>query len=756
MLKTDDIHKPFGISFISSFVPRQCGIATFTNDLAESVKKNNSEYHINVTALNDIPEGYKYSPEVKFEIKDKSVNDFNEAAYYLNLSDADIINIQHEFGLYGGDAGSNILQLIEKLNKPSVVTLHTVLENPTNEQLKVVKELSEHTSFLIVMSQRAVKMLVDVYGIPKEKIKYIPHGAHDVPFLDTAYYKDKFRLSEKKVILTFGLLGPGKGLEDVINSLPAVIEQYPDIMYIILGATHPNVKRQFGESYRNSLENLVKKNGLENNVMFINRFVSTKELLEFLLMSDIYVSPYHHTEQIVSGTLTYALASGKAVISTPYWYAEEVLSEGRGILVPPKDPGAISKALTGLLLDENKRNRLRKKAYDFGRQMIWSNVGKMYAQVFNEAIEEFKSRSLPYIRLIKTKTLPALPEVNLNHLKNLTDDTGILQHAAYSIPNPNEGYCTDDNVRALLVSVMYKLIYNDNSIDSYINKYLMFVYYSFNKETGLFRNFMSYDRKWLEDSGSKDSNGRVIFTLGYLIKNVNSQSILGLVNSLFEQSIKNMVNFDSPRAISYIIIGCVFYLNKFSGASEIKNICNILIERLHNYYTNTRTNDWRWYEDHLTYVNSRMPQAMLMAGHYKNDKKIIADALESLEWLYEKLYDEEKNCLSLVGNEGWYKKGGTKSKYDQQPVEIPGIIDACFLAFLITKDDKWINRLSVAFTWFLGNNERQEPLCDFATGACYDGLTINMVNQNQGAESTLSWLQSLLRMIRISQELQID
>lgn len=755
MLKSDDIHKPFGISFISSFVPRQCGIATFTNDLATSINTN-SEYHINITALNDIPEGYKYSPDVKFEIKDKSVNDFKEAAYYLNLSESDVINIQHEFGLYGGDAGSNILHLVERLNKPSVATLHTVLENPSKEELKIIKELSEHTSFLVVMSQRAVKMLNEIYGIPMEKIKYIPHGAHDVPFLDTAYYKDKFRLSEKKVILTFGLLGPGKGLEDVINSLPEVIKKYPDITYIVLGATHPNVKRQFGESYRNSLENLVKKNELENNVMFINRFVSTKELLEFLLMSDIYVSPYHHKEQIVSGTLTYALASGKAVISTPYWYAEEALSEGRGILVPPKNPEAIGKALSDLLLNENKRNRFRKKAYDWGRQMIWSNVGKRYSQTFYEAIEEFKSRSIPYIRLAKTKTLPSLPDVNLNHLKNLTDDTGIIQHASYSIPNPNEGYCTDDNARALLTAVLYKMIYNDESIDSYINKYLMFVSYSFNKETGLFRNFMSYDRKWLEETGSEDCNGRVIYTLGYLIKNLSSQSILGLVNSLFEQSIKNMVNFKSPRAISYVIIGCVFYLNKFSGASEIKNICNILIDRLHKYYIENGTDDWQWFENHLTYANSRLSQALLMGGHYKNDEKMIADGLESLEWLYDQLYDKEKNCLSLVGNEGWYVKGGTKAKYDQQPVEIPGIIDACFLAFLITKDNKWINRLSVAFTWFLGNNDRQETLCDFATGACYDGLTINMVNQNQGAESTLSWLQSLLRMNRISQELQID
>lgn len=413
--------KPLGISFISSYVPRQCGIATFTNDLVSSIKKLSAgkEYSINVTALNDIPEGYKYPAEVKFEIKDKNVNDFNEAAYYLNLSDSDIINLQHEFGLYGGEAGSNILYLIERLNKPFVTTLHTILENPTEEQYKIIREICELSSYSIVQSGRSLQMLEKIYGISANKIKYIPHGAHDVPFLDTAYYKDKFQLSERKVILTFGLLSPEKGLEDGINALTHVVKNFPDVMYIILGATHPNIKKQYGEAYRYSLENLVKKHGLEKNVLFINRFVDTEELLDFLLMSDIYLSPYHNKEQIVSGTLTYALACGKAIISTPYWYAQEILADDKGILVPFKDPVSMGKVISELITDENRRNKLRKNAYDAGRDIVWSKAGKNYIDVFRTAVEEFKRTKRLIIPSSKDKNIPALPDINFAHLKSL-------------------------------------------------------------------------------------------------------------------------------------------------------------------------------------------------------------------------------------------------------------------------------------------------------------------------------------------------
>lgn len=757
MLKTNSYqHKNLGITFISSYLPRQCGIATFTNDLASSIAKISRHDNIltNITALNDIPEGYKYPSDVKFEIKDKSVNDFKEAAYYLNLSDSDVINIQHEFGLYGGEAGANILYLIENLNKPLVTTLHTILEKPSPDELKVIKQIAFHSSYVVVQSERAVMMLQKIYGISSEKIKFIPHGAPDVQFLDTSYYKDKFRLSDKKVILTFGLLGPGKGMEDVINSLAEVVKDYPDVVYIILGATHPNVKRQFGETYRISLENLVKKKELENNVMFINRFVETKELHEFLLMSDIYVSPYHNKAQIVSGTLTYAMACGKAVVSTPYWYAEESLKDDRGVLFPFKDSAYLAKTLVDLLTNESIRNRLRKNAYDATRKLTWNNVAKQYVDVFTQAIVEYKTNSYSG-NASKYKTIPALPEINFSHMKNLTDTTGILQHATYSVGNPAEGYCTDDNVRALLVAVMHKLIFNDDKIDEYINIYLRFVYYSFNKEKGLFRNFMSYDRKWLEEAGSEDSNGRVMFSLGYIIKNMNSNSTVGLCKNLFDESIQNMKEFKSPRTMAYLILGCVFYLNKFSGALDIKKIFSKMSEQLYDSYLKYKDEDWLWYEESLTYSNARLPHALLMAGQFKNNKKYIAAGLESLEWLFSQLVDDNNKYISLIGNDGWLVKGQPKAKFDQQPVEIPPLIDACYQAYLITKDNEWISRINLAFSWYLGNNERQEPICDFATGGCYDGLTANMFNQNQGAESTLSWLLALLRMTKINQELKM-
>lgn len=757
MLKTNGYHhKNLGISFISSYLPRQCGIATFTNDLATSIGKISRHDNIltTITALNDIPEGYKYPSDVKFEIKDKSVNDFKEAAYYLNLSDSDVINIQHEFGLYGGEAGANILYLIENLNKPLVTTLHTILEKPSPDELKVIKQIAFHSSYVVVQSERAVLMLQKIYGISSEKIKFIPHGAPDVQFLDTSYYKDKFRLTDKKVILTFGLLGPGKGMEDVITALAEVVKDYSDVVYIILGATHPNVKRQFGESYRISLENLVKKKELENNVMFINRFVDTKELHEFLLMSDIYVSPYHNKAQIVSGTLTYAMACGKAVISTPYWYAEESLKEDRGVLFPFKDSAFLSKTLVNLLTNENLRNRLRKNAYDATRKQTWNNVAKQYVDVFTQAIVEYKTNSYSGTAS-KYKTIPALPEINFSHMKNLTDTTGILQHATYSVGNPAEGYCTDDNVRALLVSVMHKLIFNDDKIDEYINIYLRFVYYSFNKEKGLFRNFMSYDRRWLEEVGSEDSNGRVMFSLGYIIKNMNSNSTVGLCKNLFDESIQNMKDFKSPRTVAYIILGCVFYLNKFSGALDIKKIFSKMSEQLYDSYLTYKDKDWLWFEESLTYSNARLPHALLMAGQFKNNKKYISAGLETLDWLFNQLLDENEKYISLIGNDGWLVKGQPKAKFDQQPVEIPSLIDACYQAYLITKDNEWITRINLAFSWYLGNNERQEPICDFVTGGCYDGLTANMFNQNQGAESTLSWLLTLLRMTKINQELKM-
>ncbi|CAN5480643.1 glycosyltransferase family 4 protein [soil metagenome] len=743
------------ISYISSYTPRLCGIATFATDLSTSISKQNSS-DMQVAALNNIKEGYKYSNDVKLEIKDKSISDFREAANFLNLSSTSVVNLQHEFGLYGGNAGSNILALIRNLKKPLVTTLHTILENPNPDQYKVFMEIADISVRLIVLSKRSVKMLQDIYNIPLEKIKYIPHGAHDVPFIDPAYYKDKFQLSDKKVLLTFGLLGPGKGLEDVINSLVEVKKEFPKFKYIILGATHPNVIKLYGEEYRTQLENLVRKNNLEENVLFINRFVNTAELLEFLLMSDIYISPYRNKEQVVSGTLTYALACGKAVISTPYWYAEELLAEERGILVPFASPDEISKALLLLLKDETLRNKYRKNAYDLGRKMIWPVVAKSYLDTFEEAIREHKSVEDFYVIQYGFDSFPSLPEVELEHLKALSDDTGIHQHAIYSVPNRNEGYCTDDNIRALQTLLVYKKITNDESVIPLIKTYFSFIVHAYNRELGLFKNFMSYDRKWLDERGSDDCNGRVLHVLGYIIKNPPDNSLERIAKDLFDASVEKISSFKELRTIASVIPGCLYYLGKFSGARDINRICKKLLKNLSDCYEKNSTEQWKWYEGFLTYENAKIPLAMLLGGRHFNDDKLIKTGLESLTWLLDIMTDKEHKHISLIGNEKWYFKGKERSVFDQQPVDIPCLIDACYQAYLCTNEKDWLNKASMAFSWFLGMNDRQQIMFDYQTGGCFDGLTYSDVNYNQGAESTISWLQSLLRMMRIREDLQIN
>jgi glycosyltransferase involved in cell wall biosynthesis len=754
------MYKQINVSFIATYIPRQCGIATFTHDLANSVvdlmgEKLSDGKPVNIIALTDTPEGYKYGSEVKFEIKDQKINDYKEAAYFLNHSPSEIISLQHEFGIFGGEYGENIVFLLQNLNKPVVTTLHTVVETPLPEQLSIMREIGNFSSYVVVQTSRASKILETIYRMPKEKIIHISHGGPDVPFIDPAYYKDKFNLIDRKVIMTFGLLSPGKGLEDVILSLPHVVKKFPDVAYIILGATHPNVIRAHGEEYRHTLENYVINNSLEDNVIFINRFVSYKELLEFILMSDIYVSPYQHKNQIVSGTLTYALSCGKAIISTPYWYAEDILTEQTGVLVPFKNQVAMADALIDLLGSESKRNRLRKNAYDKGRGMVWSVIASKYIDLFQNAREKYKKPMRLPVEKDKSSLFPSLPEVDLDQLITLTDTCGIFQHAKYSIPDRSHGYCSDDAARALLVTVMNRNMFYSENVLGLMNVYLSYLMDAFNKETKLFRNFMGYHRSWLEESGSEDSNSRVLFTLGYIIKNPPYESYLSLSKTLFEECIGSTLNFKSPRANARIIIGCLLYLSNFSGARDIRKVCKIFTERLVSLYNRTAGPKWKWFEDIVSYSNGRLPQAMMMAGKFFKNKEYIDIGLESLKWLYHVQLDKTTNSISLIGNMGWLVKGKQKAKYDQQPVEIPSLIDACYQAYKITKDEEWIERIGILFSWFLGNNDRGVTLYDYSSGGCFDGLNESGLNKNMGAESTLSWLISLHRMIQIRRDLMV-
>ena len=742
-------------AFIATYPPRKCGIGTFTFDLVQSLNHLSEigavrEDHLQIIAMNNIPEGYAFPPEANFVIREQYKSDYQEAAEFLNLSAVDVVSLQHEYGIFGGNDGNHIVHLLHHLKKPVVTTLHTVLDDPTPGQKETLRAIVSLSTTVVVLANKAVDILKKVYGIPEKQIVMIPHGAPDVPFLDTSYYKDHFQAEDRSVLLTFGLLNPNKGIEYVLNALPKIVRDYPDVLYIVLGATHPNVKREQGEQYRIHLERRVKELDLQQHVVFHNRFVTLEKLIQFLVATDIYITPYLSLEQISSGTLAYALTCGKAIVSTPYWYAEELLGDGRGILVPFRDSDAITKNVCALLADEAKLNRMRKNAYQWGRQMVWREVANRYDGIFEQAVTEFGRKKIAASVRRKAVNPPALPEIKLNHLQLLTDNTGIFQHAIYRTPNRFDGYTTDDNARALMVAVMHFEQFHEEGMIEPIHTYLAFLNHALNPKYQRFRNEMSYARDWLDEVGSEDSHGRVLWCLGYTIWQAPSTAILSLSNQLFKQGLKVCSDFSAPRAWAYSILGCLYYLQRFGGDTETNGIVLQLAQRLSKMYTDNREEEWRWFENVVTYANARMPQALIVAGKYLGDSKLVEQGLESLAWLLQAQTANSGKHISLVGNIGWYKKGGRRPRFDQQPLDVYCLMEACNQAYEATENERWRQDVDRTFSWFLGKNDKNECLYDFRTGGCYDGLQRGGVNLNQGAESTLSWLAALHVMYRIS------
>ncbi len=748
----EDISSSLQVAFISTYIPRQCGIATFTNDLANAVAKHMNttlgvDGRVKIIAMNDNNK-YEYPEEVAFEIRDQYVVDYQEAANFLNVAPVDVICLEHEFGIFGGDASSHILGLLENLKKPVITTFHTVLKKPSPIQMEVVKDICKYSSYIVIPAKKGLEFLKNVYEIPPEKLVFIHHGTPDVPFLDPAFYKDQFHMGGRRVILTFGLLGPNKGLENMINALPPIVKSHPETAYIILGVTHSGVKRRDGEKYRIFLQSLVREHGLENNVFFHNIYVSLEELKKYLIMSDLFVTPYLRKEQMCSGTLAYAVACGKVVVSTPYWYAEELLDEGRGVLIPFGDTEEFSKQLIALLDDEEKRNTFRKNAYQFGREMIWNEVGKRYLETFYRAIQEY-----PQVKETKRVTVPRFspPKVNFNHLELLTDDTGVLQHATFTIPGRSHGYTTDDNARALQACVMNWGLYKDESILALLQKYLSFLNYAFDKNSGRFRNHMSYNREWFDEKGSEDCHGRALIALGHTIVYPPNENILVLATRMFDAALPACQSFTSPRALARVIVGCSMYNKIFSGASEVRKMCENLTNQLMRLYSENSSEDWGWCEDIVSYDNACIPESLIIAGNWLNNEEMLNQGLRSLEWLLN-IQTSEKGHLSLIGNKEWYKRGGERSNFDQQPIDAATLLKACYNAFIVTGDKKWLNGVEKSYDWYLGKNDNNEALYDFSTGGCKDGLTSSGVNQNQGAESTLSWLLALHYLIKLNRE----
>ncbi len=741
------------IAFLGNYLPRRCGIATFTTDLCESVNKVAADTQCFAVAMNDRNEGYSYPSLVRFEIEEERREQYDLAADFIRLSQPDVLCVQHEYGIYGGRAGRYLIPLLRQVRMPIITTLHTVLVEPNPDQKKVLLDLAEVSDRLVVMSPRAVEYLKTIYHIPESKVAMIHHGIPDMPFVDPNYYKDQFNVEGRMVLLTFGLLSPNKGLEYMIEALRRVVKAYPNVVYIILGETHPNVRREQGETYRLGLQQRVRELGLEANVIFMNRFVELSELCEYLGCADIYITPYLNPAQITSGTLAYALGTGKAVVSTPYWYAEDMLADDRGKMVPFRDPDALADTVINLIANETDRHAMRKRGYTLGRSMIWNETARTYIELMQTVRDDRLKRPKPLAHANAAQDRVAeLPELNPHHLLVLTDSVGIIQHAKFSVPNRHFGYSTDDQARALIVAVKGNMqlphVTDWTALEA---KYLAYIYHAFDDESGRFRNFLDYRCEWVAPAATEDVHARAVWALAQTVAHTLSEGHRGLAMQLLEEAIAPVISFTSPRAWAFTILGIQEYLRHFSGATAFRREREELALRLLQQFEQNQSDDWPWPENVLTYANARLPHALIEAGKWLPHDRMLDMGLRALDWL-DRVQTATEGHFVAVGTNGWFSRGQEKARFDQQPVEAYTMLDACLAAYRATRDERWLKSARRAFDWFLGRNDLHVPLYDYVTGACHDGLHADRINQNQGAESTIVWLLSVLTMSELEDE----
>lgn len=737
------------IALIGNYAPRLCGIATFTKDLNESLMA--AGHQTMVLAMNDGAAAYNYPDEVVLSIAQNELSQYRQAARFLNESTASVVCLQHEYGIFGGDCGEHILHLLRRLRMPVVTTLHTVLDEPSAQQKMVLQQICALSQKVVTMSRLGVQFLIDIYGVDPAKIVHIHHGIHPLDHIDAVAARAELGLPNKTLLLTFGLLSRNKSIETVLDALPEIITHHPSLLYIVLGATHPHVRAHSGEEYREFLMQRTRELGLENHVLFVDRFATNEELFKFLRACDVYVIPYQSPKQITSGTLVYAMGSQSAIVSTPFWYASEMLENDRGLLFPFGDAAMLASQIRQLLDDQQMLKNYQERAQAFAETALWPNVALKYAQSFYDASTEWNASRTDVSAqdLAHKEILDSLPPLVLGHLHTLSDDTGILQHARYSVPDRRHGYCSDDNARALLLSVLAEKVTDDKeSLLRLQSRYLSFLDHAFNETLVGFRNFMSYGRDWLDDMGSEDCQGRCMWGLGVAAAQCSHTGHRGLAHSLFHQALPMVNTLTHPRAIAYAMLGLVAYCEEYPQEIRVKKALTTLGEKLIALFA-PRINDavWPWHDDKVTYGNSRVPQAMLLAGDVLAHPQLIAYGTKLIDWLIKQQF--VGNTFSPIGNQGWLTKQG-KARYDQQPLEAHGMMDACFAAAGITGQTQYIRYGQQSFNWYLGDNDGERALYDFETGACMDGLHPQGVNLNQGAESTLSWLISLTTMHRIS------
>ncbi len=741
------------IAFVGDHLPRKCGIATFTSDLLAAVAAAYPQSQCLSVSVNDIKGGYEYPEVVRFEIEEQDLQSYLRAADFLNISNVDIVCLQHEFGIFGGPAGGHILAFLRELRMPVVTTLHTVLHEPKADQRRVMQELVSLSTRLVVMAERGRQMLQEIYHAPPAKIDLIPHGIPDVGFVDPTFFKDQFGVEGRIVLLTFGLLSPNKGIEYVLNALPQILAEFPDVVYIVLGATHPNELREHGEAYRLSLEFLAKKNQVEKNVIFYNQFVDLENLKEFIGAADIYITPYLNEAQITSGTLAYAFGAGKAVVSTPYWHAAELLAEDRGVLTPFGDAEAMAREVIGLLRDDTRRHAIRKNAYMIGREMVWSKVAQMYMRSFESSRLEGAARSRKSLAIKTLDQKPReLPEMKLSHLSRMTDSTGVFQHAIFSVPNFSEGYCTDDNARAFILAVLLGELGEDpECVRTLATTCVAFLHHAFDHETKRFHNHMGFDRRWLDEPGSEDCQGRALWALGVGVGRSPYRSFQIMSGQLFALALPALTEFSSPRAWAFGLIGIHEYLRRLRGDSLANQTRETLTSRLMGLFERNARPDWCWFEEDLSYDNAKLAHALILSGRATGQQSVFERGLQALRWLTE-LQISEKGHFRPIGTNGFYRRGGTRANFDQQPIEAQATASACLAAYRATSDFWWYEQAQRAFDWFIGWNDLGLELYSPETGGCRDGLHVDRLNRNEGAESTLAFLLSLAEM-RLAQNM---
>lgn len=734
------------IAFIGNYPPRRCGIATFTHDLHLAVETARPELDSIVVAMTDRGGSYRYPEAVGFQIGDNVVADYIAAAEFLNRTETDVVCLQHEYGIFGGEAGGHIAELLSRLDMPIVTTLHTVLSEHTPVQRRVTRQIVDASTRVIVMAEKGRELLCSALGVPDRKIEVIPHGIPDFPFIESDHAKAKLGFAGKTIILTFGLLSPNKGIETMLDAMADVIEACPNAVYVILGATHPNLVRDHGEAYRESLMARVRDLGLDDHVVFFNQFVDQSTLLDFISMCDVYVTPYLNEAQMTSGTLAYSFGLGKAVVSTPYWHATDLLGNGRGSLVPFGDARAMGAEISDLLTNEHRCRRMRERAYAFSRSMTWAQTGQRYLASFGSALKT-AAPDIPRIqdRMTARSKGHAVPEIRTEHFLSMCDSTGMLQHAVHSVADRDHGYCVDDNARALIVAMALASNNEARLPEPVTARFAAFIQHAWNPDNGRFRNFMSYDRRWLEPLGSEDSHGRTLWALAECAGKDTDPSRRQWAAALFKAALPVVETFSSPRAWAFALLGLDAYCPLFPADLAADRMRKLLADRLLVLLSERSTDAWRWFEDVLAYDNARLPQALIQTGLTTATPQYVAAGLRSLRWLME-LQTAPSGCFRPVGSRSFGNVRQQPDAFDQQPVEAAATISACLAAGRADGSSEWSAGAMRAFHWFLGENDLRTTLVDPDTGGCSDGLHPDRSNENKGAESALSYLLGLIEI----------